>query len=55
MKPRGPLMIEHRLIEKMFEVVRRQISLIEKLNSIDPVFVDTVIDLSQRLRKTLLL
>jgi hemerythrin-like domain-containing protein len=44
MKPRGPLMIEHRLIEKMFEVIRRQIPLIEKLNSIDPVFVDTVVD-----------
>lgn len=44
MKPRGPLMIEHRLIEKMIEVIRRQIHIIDKMNSIDPVFVDTVVD-----------
>jgi hemerythrin-like domain-containing protein len=44
MKPRGPLMIEHRLIEIMLEVVRNQISLIETKNSIDPVFIDTTVD-----------
>ena len=44
MKPRGPLMIEHRLIEKMLEVVRNQISLIDTTNSVDPVFIDTTID-----------
>jgi hemerythrin-like domain-containing protein len=44
MKPRGPLMIEHRLIEKMLEVIRRQIPIIEKQNRMNLVFVDTVVD-----------
>jgi hemerythrin-like domain-containing protein len=44
MKPRGPLMIEHRLIEKMLEVVRNQISFIDRKNSIDPIFIDTTVD-----------
>lgn len=37
-------MIEHRLIEKMLEVVRNQISLIDSTNSIDRVFIDTTVD-----------
>ncbi|MFH0960357.1 MAG: hemerythrin domain-containing protein [Pseudomonadota bacterium] len=44
MKPRGPLMIEHRLIEKMLEVVRNQISFIDRTNAIDSVFIDTTVD-----------
>lgn len=44
MKPRGPLMIEHRLIEKMLEVVKNQISFIDRENSIDPVFIDAAVD-----------
>ena len=44
MKPRGPLMHEHRLIEKMFKVVRNKISIIEKQNCADPVFLDTAVD-----------
>jgi hemerythrin-like domain-containing protein len=44
MKPRGPLMIEHRLIEKMLEVVRDQTSVIDRTNSIDPIFIDTTVD-----------
>jgi hemerythrin-like domain-containing protein len=44
MKPRGPLMHEHRLIEKMLKVVRNQISIIEKQNCVDPVFLDTAVD-----------
>jgi len=44
MKPRGPLMIEHRLIEKMLELVRERIDLIDTSNSIDPVFIDTTVD-----------
>jgi hemerythrin-like domain-containing protein len=44
MKPRGPLMIEHRLIEKMLAVIRDQISIIAQQSSIDPVFVDTAVD-----------
>lgn len=44
MKPRGPLMIEHRLIEKMLKVIQNQISVIEKQKRVDPVFIDTVVD-----------
>lgn len=44
MKPRGPLMIEHRLIEKMLKVVQNQISVIERQKCVDPVFIDTVVD-----------
>jgi hemerythrin-like domain-containing protein len=44
MKPRGPLMIEHRLIEKMLAIVRKQISIIDTANSIDPIFIDVAVD-----------
>jgi hypothetical protein len=32
MKPRGPLMIEHRLIEKMLDIVKEKILEIKKTN-----------------------
>jgi hemerythrin-like domain-containing protein len=44
MKPRGPLMIEHRLIEKMIALVGEQLPLIEERHEVDPVFIDTVVD-----------
>jgi hemerythrin-like domain-containing protein len=44
MKPRGPLMIEHRLIEKMIEIIERKIPEINKSGKVDPVFVDTAVD-----------
>lgn len=44
MKPRGPLMIEHRLIEKMIEIIKNKIPEIKKTKKIDPVFIDTVVD-----------
>ena len=44
MKPRGPLMIEHRLIEKMFELVRKEIKRIEERQQADPIFIDTTVD-----------
>jgi hemerythrin-like domain-containing protein len=44
MKPRGPLMIEHRLIEKMFELVRKEIKQIEERKHADPIFIDTTVD-----------
>jgi hemerythrin-like domain-containing protein len=44
MKPRGPLMTEHRLIEKMLAVVRDQISILDKEKAVDPVFIDTAVD-----------
>jgi hemerythrin-like domain-containing protein len=44
MKPIGPLMWEHRVIEKMLGVVSREIDKIKATNQADPVFVDTVVD-----------
>ena len=44
MKPRGLLMIEHRLIEKMIEVIRKEISKIKETNKVDIIFIDTAVD-----------
>jgi hemerythrin-like domain-containing protein len=43
MKPRGPLMIEHRLIEKVLEVARQRVRSVSA-SGYDPVFVETVVD-----------
>lgn len=43
MKPRGPLMMEHRLIEKMLVLADQQAAAMNE-ESFDPVFVDTVVD-----------
>lgn len=44
MKPRGPLMIEHRLIEQMFELVQKEIRRMEEIKQADLLFIDTVVD-----------
>ena len=44
MKPRGSLMIEHRLIEKMLAVIKDQMSVMRTQNRIDPVFIDAAVD-----------
>ena len=44
MQARGPLMIEHRLIERMLTVVRESLKEVERMHSIDPYFVDTAMD-----------
>ena len=44
MQARGPLMIEHRLIERMITVIRRRLGETEKTQSMDPFFVDTSVD-----------
>ena len=44
MQARGPLMIEHRLIEKMLTVIRRTLERVEQTQSIDPYFVDMAVD-----------
>ncbi|MBN1533836.1 MAG: hemerythrin domain-containing protein [Spirochaetes bacterium] len=44
MKPRGPLMIEHRLIEKMLKIVGRELAIITRDRVVDPVFIDTIVD-----------
>lgn len=44
MQARAPLMIEHRLIERMIHVVNHAIELVERTKTIDPVFVDLAVD-----------
>jgi hemerythrin-like domain-containing protein len=44
MQARAPLMIEHRLIERMIGIIKRTLSQIEKNEKVDPVFVDTTVD-----------
>ncbi len=44
MKPRGPLMIEHRLIEKVLSVAGRELEAIGSGKNVDPLFIDTIVD-----------
>lgn len=44
MQSRGPLMIEHRLIERMITLVEQKLEKIQRTNQVDPFFIDTVVD-----------
>jgi hemerythrin-like domain-containing protein len=44
MQARGPLMIEHRLIERMILLIKDVLAEIESTQKVDPVFVDTAVD-----------
>jgi hemerythrin-like domain-containing protein len=44
MQARGPLMVEHRLIERMISVIKDALVQIESTHRVDPVFVDTAVD-----------
>ena len=44
MKPRGLLMIEHRLIEKMLAITSKELALIKKTETVNPVYIDTFVD-----------
>ena len=44
MQARAPLMIEHRLIERMLNVIQRMLERVEQTHAIDPFFVDTAVD-----------
>jgi hemerythrin-like domain-containing protein len=44
MQARGPLMIEHRLIERMLTVVKNTLVDVQKTQQIDPLFIDTAVD-----------
>ncbi|HPM42296.1 MAG TPA: cation-binding protein [Candidatus Omnitrophota bacterium] len=44
MMPAGPLMIEHRLIERMIKIIRLQTQLFQADKKADIVFIDTAID-----------
>jgi hemerythrin-like domain-containing protein len=42
--PIGPLMIEHRLIERMIDVMKEELLLIEKEKKADPEFIEMAVD-----------
>jgi hemerythrin-like domain-containing protein len=44
MKPIGPLMIEHRLIERMIRLISQEVALIEERADLRPDFIDTAVD-----------
>jgi hemerythrin-like domain-containing protein len=44
MQARGPLMIEHRLIERMIAIIKDDLAQIESTHKVDPVFVDKAVD-----------
>ena len=44
MQSRGPLMIEHRLIERMIRLIQEKLNQIKTANTVDPLFIDTVVD-----------
>ncbi len=44
MKPVGPLMIEHRLIERMIRVLDVELARIRESGAFDPVMIDTAVD-----------
>jgi hemerythrin-like domain-containing protein len=44
MKPIGPLMWEHRLIEKMLVSLMKHVDKIEKSNKVNPVVIDVAVD-----------
>lgn len=44
MQARGPLMIEHRLIERMIALAGEAVSRIRTEESVDPVFIDKMVD-----------
>ena len=44
MQARGPLMIEHRLIERMILLIKDALAQVESTSTVDPVLVDTTVD-----------
>ena len=44
MMPIAPLMIEHRLIERMIDVMKEQLVFIEKEKKVDPEWIETAVD-----------
>src|SRR5450756_838852 len=44
MKPIGPMMREHRLIERMLALLKQELGTIDARQKADPVFIETVVD-----------
>jgi hemerythrin-like domain-containing protein len=47
MMPIGPLMIEHRLIERMIEIMKRELQRIEREKEVDSLLIDLFVDFIQ--------
>jgi hemerythrin-like domain-containing protein len=47
MKPIGPLMVEHRLIERMITIVKQETDEIKEGKNADPVFIETYVDFAR--------
>ncbi|MBE0633861.1 cation-binding protein, partial [Candidatus Bathyarchaeota archaeon] len=43
-QPIGPLMWEHRLIEKIVPLIKKEANKIEKNNETDPALIDSTVD-----------
>ena len=44
MQARGPLMIEHRLIEKMLKAIQHTLERVERTHTVDPYLVDVFLN-----------
>ncbi len=44
MLPIGPLMVEHRLIERMIDVLKIEMKVIQEKKEVNPVFIENVVD-----------
>jgi hemerythrin-like domain-containing protein len=44
MQPRGPLMVEHRLIERMISLIDKEVKRIEKSNAVNQSFIASAVD-----------
>lgn len=44
MKPYGPLMVEHRLIERMVKLLERELARIKETKQINPAFIESAVD-----------
>jgi hemerythrin-like domain-containing protein len=44
MQPRGPLMIEHRLIMRMISLIDKEVKRIEETKSVNQSFIETAVD-----------
>jgi hemerythrin-like domain-containing protein len=49
MLPIGPLMIEHRLIERMIGLMKKQITRFERKKEVNPEVIETAVDFIARL------
>jgi len=44
MQPHGPLMVEHRLIERMVALMKKEIARIQAASELDPAFLTSAVD-----------